>query len=122
MNGSRSVRRRRAPRHWAAEGVVDLDGRRVAAETGHLGPHLRRQLIEGDQPAVEMLGGYIGQHRATGPHKLIMNLYANRTAVINGDLGHLGVADHLSPVTEEAVAHRLRELAGTPSGTGNPTV
>ena len=44
-----------------------------------------------------MLCGYIGQHRATGPHKLIMNLHADRTAVLDGDLGHFGGADHLTP-------------------------
>ena len=67
MNGSGGVRRRRAPRHWTPERIVDLDGPRVPAKTGHPGPYLRWQLVEGDQPAVEKLCGYIGQHRATDP-------------------------------------------------------
>ena len=39
-----------------------------------------------------MLGGYIRQYRMAGPHKLIMNLNADRATVRNGDLGHFGVA------------------------------
>ena len=70
-----------------------------------------------------MLRGYIGQHRATGPHKLIMNLYTDRTAVLDGDLGHFGVADHLTPPYRRKRSRIASASLPTPrSGTGNPTV
>jgi hypothetical protein len=54
-----------------------------------------------------MFSSNISEHRMADSDKLIMDLDADRSAMCNNDLGHLGVAFQGAPMGQESVPQCL---------------
>ena len=124
MEGARCHGGRGRPRDRAAQRPVHLDRGGVELEAPHRPHRPARQVLVGDQAAVETGRHHVGQHRVPDGDPV----------AVGGPHGHRAAAGHLDPRSPRCRTGSRRRGPGSgrasacesrpapPSGTGKPTV
>src|SRR3954451_1736482 len=93
MHRARSSRLFRGPRHRSVEGPVHLERREVPLEPADVVVQPRRQVVPGDEAAVELWRDDISENGTTRVELAsVRGAHTDRASVSYDDLAHRGVA------------------------------